>query len=750
MKTNFWKSAAAFVVGMAAMVACEEKPIEPEVVAPVFPSEVTEKNVEAGETVELQFAANLDWELSIPATEQNKYWLDDAGMPASKVSGKAGDQTVSVVFSEDEYYDANVLCEVTLTMGGESKVIAKLTRLAINRSLEVYVAETSEWGFKTTYGTEKAAALALTTFEGDVTYTLPIQVVANYDWSLALPEWCAGSIKDAESLSGKAGQAVEILLTGALAENVKNGAEGAAKFIDAADNAQSVDLPLTFPAFADRLEWSEPASMEFDNTGASAMPAIGYVLAMDGYVVRALGWNGEWHDTAYADWVTVTPGEATEGLLKMASVTFSVSENTGDDRAADIFVFPASLANTKAEDICVSNKCDEFNAPYAQYYVGRLTQKGAPKPFMSMVYPADYLEAEGVFYTDLQPKEEANIMQWDIEGAESYHKITYTGQWSHESGTFRISKPFATCKFYEDTQYPEGYFTKEVTPDWVSLWTNDDKSMGKFEMSYIPSSAIHVAAVFYDENGGKVAAVLVEYNPAGGGASAALELSVMQGEAQISTLAPETELYQILAGNLGVTTVFEVQASGDAIFQISEAVAMASVFDMNLNMSSAVACECFDRNYFMASPQTNDAEVVIVLKNEQWVNVAAIHYTVSTAGGGAAEPTETLSLMADYPGVTLSAITPTHELYSTLYGMYNTPNMWSLEVTNQSPMLTFSTNITSVEVLDMSLTATTVPFVQAMGTMMMIQAPSQQDVSRIILLKSGSDIVGVIYYYFTF
>ena len=628
MKTNFWKSAAAFVVGMAAMVACEEKPIEPEVVAPVFPSEVTEKNVEAGETVELQFTANLDWELSIPASEQNKYWLDDAGMPASKVSGKAGDQTVSVVFSEDEYYDANVLCEVTLTMGGESKVIAKLTRLAINRSLEVYVAETSEWGFKNTYASEKATALALTTFEGDVTYTLPIQVVANYDWSLALPEWCAGEIKGAESLSGKAGQAVEILLSGKLAESVKNGAEGAAKFIDAADNAQSVDLPLTFPAFADRLEWSEPASMEFDNTGASTMPAIGYVLAMDGYVVRALGWNGEWHDTAYADWVTITTEDASEGLLKSASVTFSVAANEGDDRAADIFVFPASLANVKAEEICVSNKCEEFNASYAQYYVGRLTQKGAPKPFMSMVYPADYLEGEGVFYTDLQPKEDANIMQWDIEGAESYHKITYTGQWSYESGSFRINKPFATCKFYEDTQYPEGFFTKEVTPDWVSLWTNPEKSMGKFEMSYIPTSAIHVAAVFYDENGGKVAAVLVEYNPAGGGAQTGPTLTLMSGNATITTITEDVnpDLYWGIASNLSVQTIFDVQTSVDCVFEFSESIASCAVYDMSLTPTTAVNVQLMGSMFMIPAPTTNGTECIIVLKDANMVNLAAIHY----------------------------------------------------------------------------------------------------------------------------
>ena len=290
MKTNFWKSAAAFVVGMAAMVACEKNP-EPENEAPVFPSETIEKNVEAGETVNIQFTANLDWELSIPSTEQTKYYLDDAGMPASKVSGKAGEQTVSVVFSEDEYYDENLLCEVTLTMGGQSQVIAKLTRLAINRALEVYVAEKTEWNFKSTYGTEKVTALALATFEGDVTYTLPIKVVANYDWSLALPTWCEGEIKGAESLSGKAGQAVEVLLTGKLAEDVKNGAEGVAKFIDATDNAQSMDLALTLPAFASRVDYLNTFEETFEADGSSSK--LFSITALDGLVFKTLEFDGQ-------------------------------------------------------------------------------------------------------------------------------------------------------------------------------------------------------------------------------------------------------------------------------------------------------------------------------------------------------------------------------------------------------------------------------------------------------------------------
>ena len=541
MKTNFWKFAAAFVVGLSAAVACQKDP-EPENIAPVFPSEVIEQNVEAGATVEVTFDANQDWELSIPAAEQNKYWLDDAGVPASKVTGKAGAQTVSVVFSEDQYYDANVLCEVTLSMGGQSKVIAKYTRLAINRTLEVYTAETSEWGFKNTYTAEKATALALTTFEGDVTYTLPVKVVANYDWSLALPEWCAGSIAGAETLSGKAGQTVEVLLTGVLAESVKAGAEGVAKFIDATDNTKTIDLPLTLPAFGERLEWVEPSTMEFEYTGSS-MPAIAYVLAPKGFVVRALAWNGEWH-TAFADWVTIETDEPAdpEALLQNIAVIFNIAANEGEERAADLFVFPASMANVAAGDICDSADPNCGILPeYAKYHVGRFTQAGVPMPFIAPQYPSSMLEAEGVFFTDLGPNDSDNIMRYDIEGAESYHKVTYTGQWSYKSAYFFINKPYASFKIYKDDQYPEGFFTTavpeaEMEEYWLEAWANQDKTIGRFNMRYTPATPTHAAVVYFDENGGKVAAVLVEYNPSAGGSSEGASFTVASGSAEVMGL----------------------------------------------------------------------------------------------------------------------------------------------------------------------------------------------------------------------
>ena len=56
MKTNFWKFAAAFVVGLAATVGCQKDSIPP-----VFPENVI-TNPDVTTTSEtIEFTANLDW-----------------------------------------------------------------------------------------------------------------------------------------------------------------------------------------------------------------------------------------------------------------------------------------------------------------------------------------------------------------------------------------------------------------------------------------------------------------------------------------------------------------------------------------------------------------------------------------------------------------------------------------------------------------------------------------------------------------
>lgn len=561
MKTNFWKSAAGLVLGLTAMVACEED--KPVVVDPVFPSEVIEQNVAASEEVEIKFEANLDWELSIPASEQNKYWLDDAGMPASKVSGKAGNQTVTVVFSEDEYYDANVVCEVTLSMGGQSKVIAKLTRLAINRTLEVYTAKVGEWGFDDEFNTTKAETIELTTFEGDPLYAMPVKVVANFDWNLSLPAWCKGEVvaegAAAESLSGKAGQAVELVLAANLTAEVKDGASDFAKFIDAADNSKTIEIALSLPAFADRLEVSEPASLEFAADGSSARPAISYVLGMEGFVVRALGFNGEWHDTSYADWVTaeIENGnpESTE-VLTLSAVYFSAAENTGKERVADIFIFPASMANVAADAICdiYSPTCG-FLPQYEKYYIGRLTQAGKAAPYIS-----EYNDMMSGVETNKASLTAYETSQWWASmvgglSATNQYELTYWDQWSEL--TLQFDAPFAEYKIFD-------YDFIEVTGAaldtfwiWFTNWSDKGKVMMDPSLFNNPNAESPESfIVFYDESGKALAGICCKYTaaPAGGGSSAPISVKSGNAEASVGLSGmglPEGSLNQIISG-LGV------------------------------------------------------------------------------------------------------------------------------------------------------------------------------------------------------
>lgn len=561
MKTNFWKSAAGLVLGLTAMVACEED--KPVVVDPVFPSEVIEQNVAASEEVEIKFEANLDWELSIPASEQNKYWLDDAGMPASKVSGKAGNQTVTVVFSEDEYYDANVVCEVTLSMGGQSKVIAKLTRLAINRTLEVYTAKVGEWGFDDEFNTTKAEAIELTTFEGDPLYAMPVKVVANFDWNLSLPAWCKGEVvaegAAAESLSGKAGQAVELVLAANLTAEVKDGASDFAKFIDAADNSKTIEIALSLPAFADRLEVSEPASLEFAVDGTSARPAISYVLGMEGFVVRALGFNGEWHDTSYADWVTaeIENGnpESTE-VLTISAVYFSAAENTGKERVADIFIFPASMANVAADAICdINSPTCAFLPEYEKYYVGRLTQAGKAAPYIS-----EYNDMMSGVETNKATLTTYEASQWwaSMVGGLSVtnqYELTYWDQWSDL--TLQFDTPFAEYKIFD-------YDFIEVTGAaldtfwiWFTNWSDKGKVMMDPSLFNNPNAESPESfIVFYDESGKALAGICCKYTAASTGGDSSTPISVKSGNAEASVGLsgmglPEGALNQIISG-LGV------------------------------------------------------------------------------------------------------------------------------------------------------------------------------------------------------
>ena len=101
MKSIFWKYAALLAIGIMMISSCGKPAPEQKDPDPVFPTETIKKTVAAGESVNININPNLAWEVSISGDGSGNYfWLDDAGMKATKISGKdAGSVTVTVEFS---------------------------------------------------------------------------------------------------------------------------------------------------------------------------------------------------------------------------------------------------------------------------------------------------------------------------------------------------------------------------------------------------------------------------------------------------------------------------------------------------------------------------------------------------------------------------------------------------------------------------------------------------------------------------
>lgn len=276
MKTmNILRTFAALFAVSALMAASCNKPTpvgpdDPEVVKPVFPSLVEDNDVAPGEILTLTFEANLDWTVTVPSSNLQWFWIQDNSFKVDKISGKVADGTkesvtVSIGVSETEEFDMNRSCEVTLRMGGESKVIAKYMRPAKNRTISVYTAKVEDGDFvlnadgQYEYDFAEASSMDLLWSVADADFRLPVKVDANCTWQLDTPEWL--DVQVPENTVG----AVNLIFTGASLEAATG------KVIFKAGDAVLKELDVTVPAcgevevFSTQLD--ENGEFSFDDNG---------------------------------------------------------------------------------------------------------------------------------------------------------------------------------------------------------------------------------------------------------------------------------------------------------------------------------------------------------------------------------------------------------------------------------------------------------------------------------------------------
>lgn len=639
MKTFYWKSALA-LLGIAALASsCEESE---KIVLPVFPEEMVKKTVQAGESVEIPLSPNLDWEASITGEGAGNYfWLDDAGLKENKVSGAAGDVVLKVVFSEEEELDVNRVCTVNLSMGGQTQAVAEITRLALERSFEIHTGSADEFDFARENGAyaygESVTAAELITFSGNAEYAIPVKVISNYAWTLSLPDWV-----EASKNSGEAGSE-EIMLTAVLSNDLAAGKTGTAKFLDASNPDIAVEFEITLPAFANRME-VDVTDLVFNAAGQRRMPVggysdtpgIAYALAAEGAVVKALEWEGEWHSTEFADWVDFTV-KAEGSALQTLTIEIKPQANTGAARYADIFILPASLAGIKADEICDFNDPDcGFKEEYKKYCIGRLEQEtGVKVDFVSLSENPD-----DVYKATLERAESGGWYENSI-GTDNVYTLTYSDQYSE--AVLLFSEAVASYKVFDYDAMPLS--DSEIDSYWLTftLFGNNLKGRATMEPDKFSNQSAERPESFivlYGADGKAKAALYCIYDESATGGSDGI--SITYGTGTVEPMSESSDLYWFINSEFSTSNIYEATvSSGSVQFNTGETPSNVKLYsDVD---GSALTDNSFEVEgamngliVYIAETVASGTGCIIVLKDANGVNYAAIHLVYDTASAGSA------------------------------------------------------------------------------------------------------------------
>lgn len=369
----------------------------PEVTTPVFP-ELASLTIPAGETFcEVTFTPNMDWTVSIPTDAETSRWfkLSDGVMESTSISGRASSEpvTVQVTTIDQESFDLSPVCEVSLTMGGQTKVIAQVTRGTAAREFELYLSKysTDDDDFIMPYefdetplakydGTEAPTTAPEGTAElkWPIRIGEPMQVVkgsSNFDWLISAPEWI--EVSSPTAVEGEA-DSKQFFVTALFNKLTEDQLDGAVAMLDIYDsNIADIETPganahnrycFTLPALRNivrhRMSAMNGTTFSFTKEGQQVdtngtvledTPCTGdvysaaglkfYVAVQDDRGFYYTGMNPNTQENM-TDWVTIEDTWDENGsAFQQHTYTVSVTENTGESREAILIALPKAMAD---------------------------------------------------------------------------------------------------------------------------------------------------------------------------------------------------------------------------------------------------------------------------------------------------------------------------------------------------------------------------------------------------------------------
>ena len=497
-KNNISGFFAALVMGSALFAASCEKPSE-ETPAPEFP-QLIEKTVTPGESVTIPVQANLDWEISVPENGLQWFWIQDGAFQLYRLSGKAGEAEVVIGVSATEEFDNDRVCEVTMKMGGESKVIARLVRPSKEKHLTVYAAvvvdgevQFNETGDSYLYETEEAESLDMIWTGSE--FRLPIKVESNYNWSIKTPEWARVDVPS-DGVGEK-----NLIVYGVPSAYPLDAASGKLQFMSGEKVVKeyTVNIPGCKDIFSYKMDMSI-TELEFNYQGQIKVatgfidgPASGYVSGADGIRVIALSRNESGFSTDAPSWLEVNVAEydRTEGadVLQQRNFTVSAALNEGDNRHAALLFLPPTLT-AAASDLFEGT---EIKEEYKQYSVP-VTQLSSDQEFISMLANPSDMAAGGATFAVSE-----NEDLYSRFGQTRYaYELVYTNQYARDNARMIFTSAVTSYKVFDENGF-------------LSMTLDEDMKGGVVDMVSETAPTGHV--VLYGATGNVLAVIECRFDP---------------------------------------------------------------------------------------------------------------------------------------------------------------------------------------------------------------------------------------------
>lgn len=649
MKKNFLHWAMLLTAGLGlALASCSDKEDEGPAGTPVFPKAV-EAEILPGESYTLVFETNMKWEASIPASASQTFYIEDGEHKVLTQYGEAGKAEVTIGTYEIENFDETPSCEVSLTIGGETRVAATLTITQQERTLTLHTSQmedgdflyNAEEGLSYAYNAENAESIDLVWPAARSGYMYPIMIDANFAWRLAeKSEWIAD-----EDYRGESGK-VEILLK---ADPTKYPLDGdqEGKFVLCARSNPDLkySYKVTIPACRDYFDISGfvaesrfNAQGQFYNASGSSWVDQG----MHGYIVSAndpviykfvevTEMSGSYLDAepSNTSWINIKSTLSDENnVLKSYRYDITVAENATDKaRKGVILALPASVAANISDPYELAGT--EINEEYQKYIVTTLNQAAETSGDFVEFY--EDLGAEMAQYYTLSelPKNEFPYEdKW--ASVPAIYNLTYTTEMAGEMAELKFNVSYDSYEVYgEEGPYAES----QLNPRWVDLaagYNGDnckcimiagayDKMSDSFVWTY--DKPVNPEAYFVFKNGSEIVGIIqfrFEEKQQGGGS----EISLVGDPAGVTLvqLVSKDADYDNDLGSMGVPQ-YKLTFTGPEAFKVDlnlpEYDETATYFQ-NEDLISIYKMGSF---YTLMHDFQEAGKTKIAFKNSSWANL---------------------------------------------------------------------------------------------------------------------------------